>query len=161
MIENQHTTKCWAWLSTNCCTPFWWSSLRMCISTKSFIRLGSYPKAVVSKIKILSVKYIYKKQLIKKMDVIKKNLIIGFACETNETEWPMWVVTEPWIYRLRFLVPDYDYHVKRSDVTCWIYSTHIVSEMYGGLKSFQTAMSFQPGRSLSFVYFLGFLCVSY
>jgi hypothetical protein len=133
----------------------------MCVSTKSSIILCSHPKAVVNKIKILSIKYIYKKKLIKKMDVIKKNLTIGFACETNGTEWPMWVVTEPWIYRLRFPAPDCDYHVKRSDVTCWMYSTHIVSEMYGSLKSFQTAMSFQSGRSLSFVYFLGFLCVSY
>ena len=28
---NKHTTKCWARLSTNCCTPFWRSWLRKCM----------------------------------------------------------------------------------------------------------------------------------
>jgi len=36
---NEHTTKCWVWLSMNCCTPFWRSSLRTCVSTNSSIDL--------------------------------------------------------------------------------------------------------------------------
>jgi len=36
--------KCWALLSTNCCAPFWQSWLRTCVSTNSFIRLGSRPR---------------------------------------------------------------------------------------------------------------------
>jgi hypothetical protein len=63
-IENQHTIKCWAGLSTNCCTPFWRSSLYTCVSIKSFIRLSSRPRTVACNKKILLVKYIYKKQLI-------------------------------------------------------------------------------------------------
>jgi hypothetical protein len=43
---NKHTTKCWAWLSTNCCAPFWRSWLRTCISTNSSIELGSRPRDV-------------------------------------------------------------------------------------------------------------------
>jgi hypothetical protein len=43
-----------------------------------------------------------------------------------------------------------------SDVTCWIYCSHISSEMYGGLKSLQTITSFQPCRPLSQAYFFGF-----
>jgi hypothetical protein len=72
MVEKKHNTKCWARLLTNCCTLFWRSSLHTCVSTKSSIRLGSRPRVVACKIKMLSVKYIYKKQQIKKVDVIKK-----------------------------------------------------------------------------------------
>jgi len=36
-----------------------------------------------------------------------------------------------------------------------------MSEMYGCLKSFQTATFFQPKSSLYFVYFLAFFCASY
>jgi len=36
----EHTTKCWARLSTNCCTPFWRSWLRTCVSTNSSIELS-------------------------------------------------------------------------------------------------------------------------
>jgi hypothetical protein len=45
MVE-QHTTKCWAGLSTNCCTPFWQSWLRTCVSTNSSIGLGSRPRDI-------------------------------------------------------------------------------------------------------------------
>jgi hypothetical protein len=38
---NKHTKKCWAWLSTNCCAPFWRSWLRTCVSTNSSIGLSS------------------------------------------------------------------------------------------------------------------------
>jgi len=43
---NKHTTKCWAQLLTNCCTPFWWSWLRTCVSTNSSIGLSSRPRDV-------------------------------------------------------------------------------------------------------------------
>jgi hypothetical protein len=43
---NKHTTKCWAWLSTNCCAPFWRSWLRTCVSTNSSIGLGSRSRDV-------------------------------------------------------------------------------------------------------------------
>ena len=46
---NEHTIKCWAWLSTNCCTPFWRSSLRTCVSTNNSIGLGSCPRDVACK----------------------------------------------------------------------------------------------------------------
>jgi len=46
---NEHTTKCWTRLSTNCCTPFWWSSLCTCVSTNSSIGLGSRPRDVAYK----------------------------------------------------------------------------------------------------------------
>jgi hypothetical protein len=49
---NDHTTKCWAWLSTNCCTPFWRSWLRICVSTNSSIGLGSRPRDATCKEKI-------------------------------------------------------------------------------------------------------------
>jgi len=49
----------------SCCTPFWRSSLHICISTKSSIGLGSRLRTVACKIKMLSVKYIYIKKLIK------------------------------------------------------------------------------------------------
>jgi hypothetical protein len=52
---NEHTMKCWVWLSMNCCTPFWWSSLRARVSTKSLIGLRSRPKDVACKKKILEV----------------------------------------------------------------------------------------------------------
>jgi hypothetical protein len=59
---NKHTTKCWAWLSTNCYTPFWRSSLRTCVSTNNSIGLGSCPRDVACKKKMLQVKYIYKQK---------------------------------------------------------------------------------------------------
>jgi len=46
---NEHTMKCWARLSTNCCTPFWRSSLRTCVSTNSSIGLDSRPRGVACK----------------------------------------------------------------------------------------------------------------
>jgi hypothetical protein len=46
---NEHTIKCWAWLSTNCCTPFWQSSLCTCVSTNNSIRLGSRLRDVACK----------------------------------------------------------------------------------------------------------------
>jgi len=49
---NEHTTKCWARLSTNCCTPFWRSWLRTCVSTNSSIGLGSRPRDAACKEKI-------------------------------------------------------------------------------------------------------------
>ena len=45
----EHTTKCWARLSTYCCTPFWRSWLRTCVSTNSSIGLGSRPRDVACK----------------------------------------------------------------------------------------------------------------
>ena len=77
------------------------------------------------------------------------NLTIRFTYETNRTR------------RFRFSTLDYDCRTKRSDITCRIYFARIASETYGGLKSFQTAMSFQPRNSLSFTYFLAFFCASY
>jgi hypothetical protein len=94
MIENQHSIKYWAQLSMNCYNFFWRSSLRTCVSTKSFIKLSSRPRTVAYNKKILLVKYIYKKQLIKNMDVIKKNLTIRFTCETNIMEPQACVVME-------------------------------------------------------------------
>jgi len=41
---SEHTIKCWARLSTNCCTPFWRSWLRTCVSTNSSIGLSSRPR---------------------------------------------------------------------------------------------------------------------
>jgi len=46
---NEHTTKYWARLSMNCCTPFWRSSLRTCVSTNNSIGLGSRPREVACK----------------------------------------------------------------------------------------------------------------
>jgi len=43
---NKHIMKCWARLSTNCCALFWQSWLRTCVSTNSFIGLGSRPRDV-------------------------------------------------------------------------------------------------------------------
>jgi len=122
---NEHTLKYWARLSMNCCTSFWRSSLRMCVSTKSSIGLGSCLRAIACNKKILQVK------------CIKINFIIRFACETNRTEPSMCVVTESWIYRLRFPILECECRVKRSDITCRIYSAYIFSGMYGGLKSFK------------------------
>ena len=72
------------------------------------------------------------------------------------TEPPMCVVTEPWICRLRFPASNCERRVKPSDITCWIYSAHVSSGMYGGLESFQTATSFQSGRAFFLAYFLVF-----
>ena len=55
----------------------------MCVSTKSSIGPGSCPRTVAYKIKMLSVKYIYKKQSIKKWMQLKKNLTILFTCENE------------------------------------------------------------------------------
>jgi hypothetical protein len=46
---NDNTTKCWARLSTNCCTPFRRSWLRTCVSTNSSIGLGSRPRDLACK----------------------------------------------------------------------------------------------------------------
>jgi len=46
---NEHTTKCSAQLSMNCCTPLWWSSLRTWVSINSSIGLGSRPKDIACK----------------------------------------------------------------------------------------------------------------
>jgi hypothetical protein len=67
------------------------------------------------------------------MDVIKKNLIIRFACETNRTEPLVCVVTELWIYQLWFLAQDCDCRVKRADIMCWMYSAYTIFKKYGGL----------------------------
>jgi len=93
--------------------------------------------------------------------VIKINLTIRFAYETKGMELPIGMVNELWICLLRFPTPDCECHVKCSDITCWIYSAHVSSMMYSGLKSFQTAMSFQPGREFSLTYFLAFFLASY
>ena len=95
------------------------------------------------------------------MDVIKKNLVIRFAYKMNEIELPVCVVTELWTRRLWFPASDYDRHMKRVDIACGMYFANTVSEVYGGLKSFQTVTSFQPRRSLSFHIFFGFLlCIA-
>jgi hypothetical protein len=57
---NEHITKCWVRLSTNCCTSFWQSSLHTCVLIKSSIGLGSRPRDIACKKKMLQVKYIYK-----------------------------------------------------------------------------------------------------
>jgi hypothetical protein len=95
------------------------------------------------------------------IDFIKINLIIRFACVMNGTEPPVYVVIEPWIYRFWLSAPDCEHRVNRSNVTCWIYYTHISSGMYGGLKPLHTTMSFQPYRPLSLVYFLVFFYALY
>jgi len=46
---NEHTTKYWARLSKNCCTPFWRSSPRICVSRNSLIGLDSRPRDVAYK----------------------------------------------------------------------------------------------------------------
>jgi len=46
---NEHTMKCWARLSTNCCTSFWQSWLCMCVSKNSSIGLGSRSRDVACK----------------------------------------------------------------------------------------------------------------
>jgi hypothetical protein len=48
-LLNEHTTKCWARLSTNYCTTFWRSWLRTCVSTNSSIGLGSRLRDVACK----------------------------------------------------------------------------------------------------------------
>ena len=85
IVENKHTTKCLALLSTKC-------------STRSPIGLHSRPRIINCKKKILSVKYIYKKQLLKN-GCNKKNHIIRFACKTNGMKPLVCVVTEPWTCR--------------------------------------------------------------
>jgi hypothetical protein len=73
---------------------------------------------------------------------IKINITIRLACAANKTEPPMCVVTELWIYRFRLSTPNYERRVNRLDIMCRIYYGHIFPEMYGGLKSLQTATSF-------------------
>jgi hypothetical protein len=46
---NEHTTKCWVWLSMNYRTPFWRSWLCMCVSTNSSIGLNSRSRDVAYK----------------------------------------------------------------------------------------------------------------
>jgi hypothetical protein len=62
-VENKYTAKCWVQLFTNCCTIFWRSPLHIYVSIKSFIGLESHLRTIACKIKILSIKYIYKKQI--------------------------------------------------------------------------------------------------
>ena len=76
-------------------------------------------------------------------------------------ESPLCVVMKLWTHRFWFSTLECNRRMKWSDVTCWIHSTHMTSEMYGCLKSFQTATFFQPKSSLSFVNFLAFFCISY
>ena len=93
------------------------------------------------------------------MDVIKKISTIHFACKMNETELSMCMVTKPWTCRFRLSILDCGRWVKHANVKCWMYSVYIASKTYGGLKSFQTDMSFES--SLSFTYFLAFFCTLY
>ena len=162
MVENQHTIKWWVWLFTNCCTSFLQLSLHICISIKSSIGLGSRPRTVVCKKKMVSVEYIYikKNRCNKKINVIK-NHSINFTCETNRTESMVFMVKEPWTRRFIFSVPNCDYHMKCIEVPRWMYYVHTGSETYDGLKSFHTTMSFQPRSFFSFEYFLTFFCASY
>jgi len=84
IVEIQHTTNFQAQLSTSCYTHFILLLFCKCISTKSFIYFGLNPRTVVfCKRKTLLVKHIHIKQQFKKIDVIKKNFIIHFACGTN------------------------------------------------------------------------------
>jgi hypothetical protein len=76
--------------------------------------------------------------------------------ETNKTELLVCVVTKLWICWFQFPVLDCDRLVKCSDTTGWMYYAYIVSKMYGSLKSFQTATSFQVSKALCLVYFLDF-----
>jgi hypothetical protein len=121
-----------------------------------FIRLSSHPRTVTCNKKILLVKYIYKKQLIIKNGCNKKSPTICIAYEMNKTELSICVVTKLWTCRFRLSIPDCDRRVKHTDIRCWIYSIYTTFKMYGGLKSFQTTMSFQPRSSLFFAYFLAF-----
>ena len=70
------------------------------------------------------------------------------------TELPVCMVTKLWISRLRFPTPNCERHVKCLKVMYWIYYAHIFFGMYGGLKSFQTATSFQPRKAFSLAFFL-------
>jgi len=142
MIENQHITKCWAWLLTSCCISFSQSSLRTCVSTKSSIGLDSRLRTVACNKKMLSIKYIYiKKQLIKKLDVIKKSY-------HSLRMWNKWNGAtgvrsyETWTRRLWLSVPDCDRWVRHANVMYWMYSAHTASKTYIGMKSFQVAILF-------------------
>jgi len=159
---NEHTTKCWARLSTNCCTIFWRSWLRICVSTNSSIGLGSRPRVAACKEKIgwkLNILYVTTNYLT--IYFIKINLTIRFACALNGTDPPVCVVTEPWIYRFRLSAPDCERRENRSEVTCSIYVVHISPEMNGGLNSRQTATSFHPSRPLSLAFLFYLFWVSY
>jgi hypothetical protein len=127
MIENQHTIKCWARLSTNCCTLFWHSSLRTCILIKSSIGLDSRPRTVVCNKKCCQLNIFVK-------TTNKKNIIICFACEMKKTESSVSVVTKSWTRRFWLSIPDCDHRVKHADVTCWMYYAHTASETYNYLK---------------------------
>ena len=141
-------------VSTNCCTSFWRSSLRTCISAKSSIRLDSCLRAIACNRKIFSIKYIYKKTTNRKIYVIKKSYHLL-------RELPVCVVIQLWTHWFQLSILDCYHRVKCTDITCWFYSTHTTSKMYSSLKSFHTAMSFQLVSSLSFVYFLAFYWTSY
>jgi len=92
------------------------------------------------------------------MDAIKKILLS--ASHAKRIKLLVYVITEPWICWLQFPATNCDHRVKWLNVTCWMYSTHIVSEIYGDLKSFQIVTSFQSSRVLSFIYiFRYFLCL--
>ena len=66
---------------------------------------------------------------------------------------PVCIVTESLICRFRLPAPDCERCVNRSDITCSIYCGHKSPGKYSGLKSLQTATSFQPWRPLSLVFF--------
>ena len=83
-VENQLTIKCWARLSMNYCTHFLLSLLRICVSTKCSIGLGSCPRTVTRKKKLLLVKYIYKKN--KEKNRCNKRRILSSASYAKETE---------------------------------------------------------------------------
>jgi hypothetical protein len=111
---------------------------------KSFISLGSRPRTVAFKRKLLPVKLFSYKTMnfyIKKMYVIKHNLTIYFACEMNKMDSLVCVVIQPWISLFRFSAPDWDCCTKCSYFTCLIQVSHITFETYRGLKSLNTTTS--------------------
>jgi hypothetical protein len=85
----------------SCCTPFWRSSLHTCISTKSYIGLGSRLRTVSCKIKMLSVKYIYIKKLIKnRCNKKQSNHLLCMRNEQNreqeDSDYPHWTMIIVW-----------------------------------------------------------------
>ena len=101
IVEIQHTTNFQAQLSTSCYTHFVRLLFYTCISTKNFFYFGLNPRTVVCKRKTLLVKHIHIKQQFKKIDVIKKNFIIHFACGTNIMDSPIYVIIKLWISLFR------------------------------------------------------------
>jgi hypothetical protein len=132
----------------DCYISFWRSSLYTCISTKSFIELGSRLRTVACEIKIVSVKYIY-----------KKYLTICFACEKNKMESSVCMVTESWTCRCRFFASDCDSRVKFTDITCWMYSAHTVNLRDIWWSKIPLNRHVIPGWKLAFywIFFLSFV----